>query len=187
MENVSSYKNALRQLKRNQIVDMFKKIKDVLNLNVGKKSKPQLIEEIISIHGSGSSPNLFNGKQLLSFNKDSHINIPNRDAPKDRKTEKLEKQKKARVGKLSLVKSKISKTESNIEKLTKAQKERQLKLLNLEKTKKTDESKQRERKRQYASFKEGMIDIRKRLKGASKQNIEKLKKELEELKKQYKR
>jgi len=187
MENVSGYKNALRQLKRNQIVDMFKKIKDVLNLNVGKKSKPQLIEEIISIHGSGSSPNLFNGKQLLSFNKDSHIKIPSRDAPINRTGEKLAKQKKERVGKLSLVKSQISQTEKNIEKMTKAQKERQLKILNLEKKQKTDESRQRERKRQFATFKEALDDLRKRSRGASKQKLNEIKLELEELKKKYKR
>lgn len=183
MENVSSYKNSLKELKRSQIVDMFKKIKDVLNLNVGKKNKTQLIDEIISIHGSGSSPNLFNGKQLLSYDKESHIKIPMRDAPIDRKSERLAKIQKRKAK----VDSEVVEGSKRLQQMTKARRETQLKILNLEKKQKTDESKRRESSRKYASFKEGILDIRKRSKGASVQNLDKLKKELEELKKQYKR
>ena len=78
-ENRENYENALDSLKRSQIVDLFKKIKNVLELNVGKKSKNVLVKEIMDLHGSGSRPNLFNGKQLLSFDKESHIKIPRRE------------------------------------------------------------------------------------------------------------
>ncbi len=50
MRKADPQQKAMRTAIQPQI-DMFKKIKDVLNLNVGKKSKPQLIEEIIiNIH-----------------------------------------------------------------------------------------------------------------------------------------
>tara|TARA_R100000657_G_C4664910_1_gene108766 strand:+ start:244 stop:972 length:729 start_codon:yes stop_codon:yes gene_type:complete len=182
-ETRENYENALDSLKRSQIVDLFKKIRNVLELNVGKKNKNVLVKEIMDLHGSGSRPNMFNGKQLLSFEKDSHIKIPRRETREEGRRAKAEKQSKAVDAKKKALDAQINASKRKIEELTKQQKATALKILNEEKREKARQVKGRERARKFASFKEAIEDLKRRNKGASKETRDQLQKELIELKK----
>ncbi len=181
-ESPQVYKDALMSLKKNQIVSMFKDLKEVLQLNTTGKTKPQLVEDILAIHGSSSRPNLFNGKQLLSFAKDSHIKIPEREAKIDRKAERVQKVS----AKKALLDKQIAQGEKKIEELTAQQKARGLKILNLEKQKKTGASIGRERARRYSSYQAAIADFKKRMKGASSAKIAELRKEFAEVTRSFK-
>ena len=184
-ENTENYERALNGLKRSQVVDLFKKIKNVLELNVGKKSKSVLVKEIMDLHGRGSRPNMFSGKKLLSFDEDSHIKIPRRETLEEGRRAKAEKetakQAKAVSAKKKALDIQIEASKRKIEDLTKKQKETALKVLNEEKKARARESRGRERARKFASFKEAIEDLKRRNRGASKETRDELKKELAEL------
>jgi hypothetical protein len=177
-ETRENYENALDSLKRNQIVDLFKKIKNVLELNVGKKSKNVLVKEIMDLHGSGSRPNMFNGKQLLSFEKDSHIKIPKRETREEGRKAKAEKEVKRVGAKKELLDKEVQSRKKKLQELTEARKETAQKILNAEKREKAKDSKSREKRRKLADIIQEIADVRKRLRGASKETMAELREKM---------
>ena len=181
----SDYKQALTSLKKNQIVDLVKKAREVLELNTTGKSKGKLVEDLLNLHGSDKRPNLFMGKPLLSFAKDSHIKIPTRAPKVDRKAEKVAKKEKAAQTEASLKKQKmelleksIKASEERVARMEAAQKSRALKILNLENQKKTGESQDRASKQKFGTLRELLADLKRRSKGASKAELAQIRKEL---------
>lgn len=168
-ETRRNYENALQSLKRSQVVDLFKKIKKVLELNVGKKTKGQLVNEIMELHGTGSKPNMYAGKQLLSFDKDSHIKIPRRETIKEGRQAKAEKE--------------VTKSKKKVEELTKQKRDTELKILNQQKRQKTKQVETRAKQSKLSGILEDIANLRRRSKGASASTLKELGKELVVLKK----
>ena len=168
MENVAAYRKALTGLKKNQIVDLLKDVREALQINTTGKNKTELVNVLLAIHGTSGKPNLFGGKPLLSFNKDSHIKIPQRAAKVDRKAEKAEKE--------------AAKKESERVRLQKAL---------AENAKKSKEKAQREQaqkaariaKKQNMMMQEAVKKFRERARGASPAKIDELRKEFAEVRK----
>lgn len=177
-ESHSNYRNALNSLKRSQVVDLFKKIRNVLELNVGKKSKAVLVDEIMKLHGSPSKPNMYAGKQLLSFNKNSHVKIPVRETREEGRRAKAEKEVKKQGAKKALLDKQVESGKKKLEQLTEARKETAQKILNEEKRQKTKDVKSREKRRKLADIIQDIANVRKRLRGASKETMAELRQEM---------
>ena len=114
-ENAESYKKALAGLKKNQLVELMKKARNVLEMNTTGKTKNAIVDDIMNLHGMGGRPNLFKGKQLLSFSGNSRIKLPAREAKVDRKAIKAEKEKAARTGKIAAIDKQIGEINRSIE------------------------------------------------------------------------
>jgi hypothetical protein len=196
-ESGSDYKEALMGLKKNQVVDLIKKAREVLELNTTGKTKNKLVEDLLNLHGSDRRPNLFMGKPLLSFAKDSHIKIPAREARVDRKAEKaakeaakVEREKKAqqetKKRQVAELDKQIAESKETIRQMEEKQKENVLRLINAKKRERAKQSRTDERKRKFNSLMEVINDLKRRSKGASKEKIAELRKELEAAKKQFK-
>ncbi len=86
--------DAIKALKRPQLIQLLKKIKSFLSINATGKNKEELADAILELHGKGKA-NMFYGKKLLGFEgEDVHIVVPSRETKQETKTSKAEKELK---------------------------------------------------------------------------------------------
>ena len=182
MENAKSYKKALMGLKKAQVVSLMKDAKSVLEMNTTGKSKNQIVEDLMNIHGTGKRPNLFKGKQLLGFGDSAHIKLPDREAKVDRKGARQAKEAEAKAKKAgedatnkANLDKQVEQTKKNIQKME----------ANLAKTRSkvagsqaAGVARQKGIKAKFAKRREAIADIKRRLKGASPAKMAELRKEL---------
>jgi Tfp pilus assembly protein FimV len=184
MENAKSYKKALMGLKKAQVISLMKDAKSVLEMNTTGKSKNQIVEDLMNIHGTGKRPNLFKGKQLLGFGTEgaAHIKLPDREAKVDRKGAREAKEAEAKAkragedaNKKASLDKQVEQTKKNIQKME----------ANLAKTRSkvagsqaAGVARQKGVKAKFAKRREAIADIKRRLKGASPAKMAELRKEL---------
>jgi len=172
---------SLKSLKKNQIVSLIKDVKDVLKLNTTGKSKETLIKDLLAIHGSPRSPNLFNGKKLLGFDNSAHIIIPGRAAKVDRKAIKAQKERAAKDTRRKQLSKDIEVSKARISAGEARQRELRSKIQS-----KTQE--QLERTKSVARTRNFNLLIKEylqKIKGASPKDLARLRKEFMEAKKKY--
>jgi len=84
--------DAIKALKRPQLIQLLKQIKSFLSINATGKNKEELADAILELHGKKTA-NKFYGKKLLGFEgEDVHIVIPSRQSKQETKVEKAEKE-----------------------------------------------------------------------------------------------
>tara|TARA_R110002033_G_scaffold89110_4_gene139223 strand:+ start:1225 stop:1680 length:456 start_codon:yes stop_codon:yes gene_type:complete len=75
-----SVSGALRELKRDQLLDILRQAKKLTQIKIANESRPQLISMALELHGTESSPNKYKGKQLFGLTKgQGHILLPARE------------------------------------------------------------------------------------------------------------
>jgi cell wall-associated NlpC family hydrolase len=159
---------AVQALKRPQLIELLKKVKPFLSLATAGKSREALIDAALELHGK-TKPNKFYGKELFGFTDAAHIKIPKRETK-----EETAQKKRAKT---------IKDTESKIKETEKKRKAAAEKVSAAEKKQKESESKREEGRKRYMSKKDKIEELKKRIKGASKAELAKIRKEMEELKK----
>ena len=96
-------------LTKSQLQNIIKEIKQKLTLGITGKNKEELIKTILLLHRG----NKFNGKKLLSYGKDAHIQIPERKIkdPDIKKIaeKKVKKLKESKTGQFKLLQDKFDK------------------------------------------------------------------------------
>ena len=99
----------LMDLTKSQLQNIIKQIKEKLNLGITGKNKEELVKTILMLHRG----NKFNGKKLLSYGKDAHIEMPQRKIkePNIKKIaeKKVKKLKESKTGQLKLLQDKFDK------------------------------------------------------------------------------
>ena len=185
MENVQSYKKALMSLKKAQVVSLMKDAKSVLEMNTTGKSKNQIVEDLINIHGTGKRPNLFKGKQLLGFGAAAHIKLPEREAKVDRKGARQAKEAEAKAKKAGEDATKkanldkqVEQTKKNIQKMEANLAKTRSKIAGKEAAGAARGKQSKDRLAKIAKRKEAIADIKRRIKGASPAKLAELRKEL---------
>ena len=72
--------SALRELKRDQLLDILRQAKKLTEIKIGNQNRAALVAMALELHGSESSPNKFKGKQLFGLKPgDGHITLPARE------------------------------------------------------------------------------------------------------------
>jgi len=98
----------LMDLTKSQLQNIIKEIKQKLNLGITGKNKEELVKTILLLHRG----NKFNGKKLLSYGKDAHIEMPQRKIkdPDNKKIaeKKIKEMKKTKAGQLKLLQEKAA-------------------------------------------------------------------------------
>jgi len=143
---MSSLADAVKSLKRPQLIELLKKVKGFLSVNSTGKSKEQLADAALELHGKGKA-NKFYGKELFGFEKDKdkvHIVLPKRET----KGETAEK-KRAKT---------IKETESKIKEIDKKRKAIADKVSAAEKKQKEVERVREERRKKFVRTKETIDD-----------------------------
>lgn len=99
----------LMDLTKSQLQNIIKQIKQKLNLGITGKNKEELVKTILLLHRG----NKFNGKKLLSYGKDAHIQVPERKIkePDNKKIQNKKKtvMQKTKTGKIRLLQEQASK------------------------------------------------------------------------------
>lgn len=178
MENAQSYKKALMSLKKAQVVSLMKDAKSVLEMNTTGKSKNQIVEDLINIHGTGKRPNLFKGKQLLGFGAAAHIKIPDREAKVDRKGAREAKKAGEDATKKANLDKQVEQTKKNIQKMEANLAKTRSKVAGKEAAGAARGKQSKDRLAKIAKRKEAIADIKRRIKGASPAKLAELRKEL---------
>lgn len=99
----------LMDLTKSQLQNIIKQIKQKLNLGITGKNKEELVKTILLLHRG----NKFNGKKLLSYGKDAHIQVPERKI-KEPDIKKIQNKKKTvmqktKTGKIRLLQEQANK------------------------------------------------------------------------------
>lgn len=99
----------LMDLTKSQLQNIIKQIKQKLNLGITGKNKEELVKTILLLHRG----NKFNGKKLLSYGKDAHIQVPERKIkePDNKKIQNKKKtvMQKTKTGKIRLLQEQANK------------------------------------------------------------------------------
>lgn len=168
---MSSLADAVKSLKRPQLIELLKKVKGFLSVNSTGKTKEELADAALELHGKGKA-NKFYGKELFGFEKDKdkvHIVVPKRET----KVETAEK-KRAKT---------MKDTEAKIKDIDKKRKAIADKVSAAEKKQKEIEREREDRRKNFVRTKEKIEELKKRTKGASKAELAKIRDELSQLRK----